>query len=149
MTILNKYNDILARIAQLTPDSQALWGTMTVNEMLVHLEIPIRHSLENNDIKDKSTFWSRTFTRFLVLKVISKLPKDAKAPREVNMRKNEAILSGFEVDRAKLYAILADFKTDTNQNTGATHPYFGIFNRNDWSRFHYLHIDHHLRQFGV
>jgi len=42
---------------------------------------------------------------------------------------------------------LEHFKT-ADDITGL-HPVFGPFSTMEWRRFVYLHMDHHLRQFGV
>jgi hypothetical protein len=33
--------------------------------------------------------------------------------------------------------------------TGRAHPIFGAMAKEEWHRWGYLHLDHHLRQFGV
>jgi hypothetical protein len=32
---------------------------------------------------------------------------------------------------------------------GKSHPIFGAMSAGDWLRWGYLHMDHHLRQFGA
>ncbi len=147
MTVLTEYDKLVARINALTPESEPQWGTMNVQEMFVHLRAPITHSVCNSAARDLSSFFSRTVIRYRVLYFMKQLPKGIKGPREVDVKRNGAVLLGFEEDKAKLLAAIAAFKNDTNENTGARHPYFGAFNRKEWARFHYLHIDHHLRQF--
>ena len=148
-TILSDYDNLVARVSALTPESARQWGSMTVSEMLVHLRKPISHSIYNNSSRDLSSLWSRTIIRFYLLHFLKQLPRGFKGPREVDMSKNGATMLSFEEDKAKLLAAIAAFKQDTTENTGAIHPYFGAFDRMDWARFHYLHLDHHLRQFGV
>lgn len=148
-TLLNDYDALLVRIEQLTPEKLPLWGEMNVNEMLVHLTKPVVGSLGKGNARNISSFFSRNITKYLILYIRKELPKGVRGPREVDMRRNPGLLNGFEVDKANFLRALATFKADTTINTGAIHPYFGEFNRKEWSRFHYLHIDHHLRQFGV
>ena len=148
-TLLNDYDAILARIEQLNAEKTPLWGEMNVNEMLVHLTKPLVGSLGKGNARDVSTFFTRNITKYLILYIRRELPKGVRGPREVDMRRNPGLLQGFDADKANLLRALATFRADTRANTGAVHPYFGKFNRNEWSRFHYLHIDHHLRQFGV
>jgi hypothetical protein len=38
--------------------------------------------------------------------------------------------------------------TDTELE-GREHPFLGKLSRAEWLRWAYLHMDHHLRQFGV
>ncbi len=57
--------------------------------------------------------------------------------------------SEFESDRERLLALIELF-TSTNRDFEWTpHPIFGKMPDPDWFRWGYLHIDHHMRQFGL
>jgi hypothetical protein len=49
---------------------------------------------------------------------------------------------------ALLEALCVEFTTDINSFDGHSHPIFGPMSKADWLRWGYLHMDHHLRQFG-
>ena len=55
----------------------------------------------------------------------------------------------FERDRAELLAVMARFCAAAPPERCPTHPIFGPMRPDDWGRWGYLHMDHHLRQFGV
>ena len=48
-----------------------------------------------------------------------------------------------------LLALLEVVVTDPQFFDGRCHPIFGRLSRTAWLRWGYLHIDHHLRQFGA
>ncbi len=147
MTILTEYDKLVARINALTPESQAQWGTMNVQEMFAHLRIPIIHSVFNSNARDLSTFFSRNVLRYRLLYFMKQMPRGIRGPREADVKRNGTTLLNFEEAKAKLLAAMLAFKDNTDPKEQPHHPFFGKFNRKEWARFHYLHIDHHLRQF--
>ena len=40
--------EMIARINRLTPESQRLWGKMTVDQMLAHVNVPYEMALDNS-----------------------------------------------------------------------------------------------------
>ncbi len=59
--------------------------------------------------------------------------------------------ANMEAALEKLTTAISDFenyfKTDTEKKT--MHPVFGELNYAEWVLFHYKHVTHHLRQFGL
>ena len=55
----------------------------------------------------------------------------------------------FEEDRAELLALMARFAAAPAGQLLAVHPILGRMRREDWGRWGYRHMDHHLRQFGA
>src|SRR4026208_2494895 len=45
------YNEIILRINKLMPDSQRLWGKMSVNEMICHITDQIRLAIDEKSMK--------------------------------------------------------------------------------------------------
>lgn len=54
----------------------------------------------------------------------------------------------FERDRANLLELLERFTRRPREFEWQPHPMFGTMSDRDWMRWGYLHMDHHLRQFG-
>jgi len=50
---------------------------------------------------------------------------------------------------ADLEALLAAVTVKRRQFVWQTHPLFGPMSETQWLRWGYLHVDHHLRQFGA
>jgi hypothetical protein len=53
------------------------------------------------------------------------------------------------VDLAQLEALLERITAQAKTLDGRWHPIFGRMSDAAWLRWGYLHMDHHLRQFGV
>jgi hypothetical protein len=54
----------------------------------------------------------------------------------------------FVRDRRELEALIEQFARRTDA-TLQPHPMFGRLSTAEWQRWGYLHMDHHLRQFGA
>ena len=148
-TLLTDYSQFVARLEQLTPNSQALWGKMNVNEMLVHAAQPLFMALGQKEGEDESNFFTRHFLKHIALSVMSEIPKGIDAPKSFDVQRNGAVLNGFEADKAQLLRLMEQFKNDTSEYINRRHPNFGAFNRTEWARQNYMHLDHHFRQFGI
>ena len=55
----------------------------------------------------------------------------------------------FEADLAQLEELLEHITTQTRPVGRQLHPMFGRMSKAAWLRWAYLHVDHHLRQFGA
>lgn len=138
---------VLARVQRITPDAQRLWGTMTVGEMVCHLTDSFRGPLKEKDLGRIDTIFSRTVMQFIGLWVPMPWPKGLRTMPEMNPKKKGTRPTEFERDRAELVAVTHRFIA-ASPVPGA-HPLFGEMTRNAWNRWGWLHLDHHLRQFGL
>ena len=55
----------------------------------------------------------------------------------------------FAADLAELQALVGLVATQRHHVARIPHPIFGSLSEAAWLRWAYLHLDHHLRQFGV
>jgi Protein of unknown function (DUF1569) len=55
----------------------------------------------------------------------------------------------FEHDKTALVAVIQRFSNPKRDFEWSAHPIFGRMQDPAWFRWGYLHIDRHLRQFGV
>src|SRR3954469_12704242 len=55
----------------------------------------------------------------------------------------------FERDREELLSLMDRFTCEAPQPKFYPHPFFGQMTRKELMRWAYLHMDHHLRQFGA
>ena len=136
--------DIINRINKLTRDSKALWGKMTVGQMLAHCQMPIGVAEGTHKLK-------RTFIGKLLGPLVkSILYNDKPFKRELPTDKS-FIMTGtekeFEKEKSTLLEMINNF---TEQNMVDTpHPFFGKLTNEQWSKGTWKHLDHHLQQFGV
>jgi uncharacterized protein DUF1569 len=54
----------------------------------------------------------------------------------------------FDADLRELEKIIGNFAQLRADYNWQNHPIFGQMTTDEWLRWGYLHVDHHLRQFG-
>ena len=143
--------DLLARIARLTPESTARWGRLNVGQMLCHLVDPMRIALGDLTASDASNPATRTLLRWMVLAGVP-APKGGIATfAEIDHAKGGGTPpTGFGADAEALRSMIARFVD--HAATGkpfVRSPAFGRLSGRAYGRLMYVHMDHHLRQFGV
>lgn len=139
--------EILSRIANLSARDRALWGKMTVNEMLCHLSDCYRVALREKTVQDASGFFQRTVIKWLALQAPIQWMKGYRTRPELEQGKGGTVPAEFDQDRNFLASTVNRF-CDSLAEPCIPHPVFGRMRRGDWWRWGYLHADHHLRQFG-
>ncbi|MFD2200151.1 DUF1569 domain-containing protein [Shivajiella indica] len=147
-TILNPLvvREILERADQLQPQSQALWGKMNVTEMLSHCNLAHQSILKAPKASVKATF-KQKLAKLYFFYYKKEFPRYAKGPEKFDMRgKVDALL--FEEEKSKFFHIVKKFSNLESQME-AVHPRLGPLNHKYWGKFVWMHLDHHLRQFGV
>jgi len=147
-SIFNKTDadQFVRRIAHLTPISQHMWGTMTVSQMLAHIQQPIKVAL--GEIEPKQSFAGYLFGRLIKKRIINEKPFNKELPTDPSfVVKNER-----NFDSEKQYAIDLIQRLNvaaTQQVQNRKHPIFGKLSVEEWDVLTVKHLDHHLRQFGV
>ena len=135
--------ELIRRIGMLNENSRALWGKMTVYQMLKHCTL--WEEMLSGEKKVKRMFLGRLFGK-TVLKQILK--------NERPMIRNARTVPGFgvtgqgdaESEKRKWIAMVE--KHSVFSNPGFIHPFFGKMTKEQIGYLAYKHIDHHLRQFN-
>jgi hypothetical protein len=143
-----KRDEIISRINQLMPESQAAWGKMNVNQMLCHCADGLKMATGELAVADKSNFMFRTLLKPLIIYVLP-MPKGAPTADELNQMVAGTKPCDFESDRKTLIECLENMCSLPENHLWANHAAFGKMNRKQWGLLAHKHIDHHLRQFGV
>lgn len=140
-------NYMLSRIDKLIPDTPALWGKMNVNQMLRHVSDGIRIAYGEVKVTAKSNFVTQTFMRWAILAGTPPPKGKAKTFPEIDMVENNVNPSDFktEVENAKKWIE----RISSDKNTIPENVKLGKFSYENWGRLNYVHMDHHLKQFGV
>ena len=137
---------IIGRINQLTPESTALWGKMTVAQMLAHCQAPLRVAF--GDLVLKRGFFGFLFGGMAKKKLLADAQFDRNLPTDPNFKIREK--KDFEKEKHELIKMVT--KIAEKGPTGITsepHPFFGKMTPEQWDALLWKHLDHHLRQFGV
>ena len=138
---------IIERARRLQPDSQALWGSMSVTEMLHHCNKVHEQLLTPATSSAKKTTIKQYVLRWLVLYILPHFPKNAQTPKAL---RTKGIISEVEFEKQKGQFIETVQRfVDSTEPIAHHHPYFGNLNTEQWGLTSWKHVDHHLRQFGV
>ncbi len=135
---------IIARINKLSPESQAVWGKMSVDQMLKHTNEAIIVAFGENEVKVNFIF--RILGRMMKSKIFnSEFKKNSPTAKEFIFTDKY----DFESSKNELIKNFSRF-TEGHQSIKITHhPFWGKMTFEDWNKLMWNHIDHHLRQFGV
>lgn len=140
---------IIKRILDLQPNSQRQWGSMTVEEMLTHCSDQIRICIGQKNAKDKSNFITTTLAKWIGLYLPISMPKNLKTFKEIDPQKGIITNSeGFEKDRITFVDLIQKMVLISENHT-IKHPIFGQLTKTELGKLTYVHLDHHLKQFGV
>ena len=145
-SIFNKADNdlIIARINNLTPESQALWGKMRVDQMLKHTEAAVAVAFGEKDLK--VNFLMKLLGKMLKNKVFN---SDFKTNSPTAAEFIFTSTYDFEISKAALIEKFSRFANGEQSITLTVHPFWGKMTSEDWSTLMWKHMDHHLRQFGV
>ncbi|MFN0292620.1 DUF1569 domain-containing protein [Pedobacter helvus] len=139
--------DVIDRINKLTPNSQPLWGTMNVAQMLAHC--CVAYEMVYTDKHPKPGF----FMGFILKNFVKKMVVSAKAYPKNNKTAPAFLITDerdFEQEKQRLIdyiletEILGSYIFD-----GKISHSFGPLSANEWNNMFYKHLDHHLKQFSV
>ncbi|MEO8026568.1 MAG: DUF1569 domain-containing protein [Bryobacteraceae bacterium] len=135
------------RIALLAPEAKGRWGKMSVHQMVCHLNDSFRVCVGEQKASPASNLFSRNVMKFMALRVPLPWPHGIPTRPELDQVAGGGTPPAEWVrDCAELQAWIERFGTTTAY---AAHPTFGEMGLRDWRVWGYLHVDHHLRQFGV
>lgn len=137
----------IRRIQQLTPDSQAQWGKMTVAQMLKHCAENEKINL--GEVQHKRLWIGRILGKMVLRKILKK-----GAIIKKNQRTHPTLIISEETDfrqyQQQLIDTLKKYHTkDRSDYQKQVHPFYGKMSVEEWSGIACKHLDHHLRQFGV
>ena len=140
---------VLGRLHALRPDSSRVWGRMTAPQMVCHLIDSHRVALGELTVSPDMSWFTRTFMKWIALRAPFPWPPGIGTRPEIDQ-----VLGGgtkpadFAQDVAQLTELTERFAAERTF-TGRVHPIFGEMSSAEWLRWGYLHLDHHLRQFGI
>jgi hypothetical protein len=146
-TLLNPADreEILRRVAAVRDDSQRQWGRMSAPQMICHLSDSFRSALGERSVSSAATLYSRTVTKWLALH-LNEWPHGVRTRPEVDQEQGGTPPAEFAADVQQLRVLFERFCA---AQQFSDHPTMGPLSRTERMRWGYLHMNHHLRQFGV
>ena len=138
-----------ARVLRLRPDSVRQWGSMTPHQAICHMSDAFRMSLNELQIAQSAGPFG-PLARFVALSLPVPWPRGRiRTVPEAEQGVGGTPPTDFERDRTELLELMTRFCAAAPDGYCRTHPIFGAMTTDRWKRWGYLHMDHHLRQFGV
>lgn len=139
--------NLVARLRQLTPESQPRWGKMNVAQMLAHCNVTYDITFGKVDVQ--YNWLMRKLLTWLVKPMVVG-PK----PYKKNSQTAPVFLitdeRDFHKEQARLEAHLHQVEREgAAAYEGRESPSFGPMTAQEWSNQFWKHLDHHFTQFGV
>ena len=139
--------ELVGRINQLTIESKAQWGKMSVDQMFAHCNVTYEMALENKH--SESGKWKAFLVRLLIKPIVC-----SEKPYKKNGRTHPAFLivneRDFENEKTRLVNYIKEVQElgekyfDNKESTS-----FGSLTKTEWNNMFIKHLEHHLTQFGV
>jgi hypothetical protein len=121
---------------------------MTPPQMVCHLNDSYRLVSGEKPGSSVETFLTRTVVKWLALELPIAWSRGLKTMPEMDQLLGGTPPGDFETDRLELASRTETFAGKPAYFATARHPFFGKMSGEEWLRWGYLHMDHHLRQFG-
>jgi hypothetical protein len=141
--------EILQRLKAVRPGSARRWGRMSAHQMVCHLSDSFRVVIGQKPVSHATSLLQRTIVKWIALYVPLSWPAGIPTRPEVDQELGGTRPVDFARDVAQLEALLEHVTTQTRPFDRQRHPIFGRMSDAAWLRWGYLHVDHHLRQFGA
>jgi hypothetical protein len=142
--------EILNRLGRLSPDSRRQWGKMTPHQMICHLNDSFKSVIGERQVAgDKSNLLTRSLVRWIALYAPLKWPHGVPTMPENDQEQGGTPPADFRRDVDALALMIERVTAAERDFRWRRHPLFAEMSERDWMRWGYLHLDHHLRQFGV
>ncbi len=138
-------SEILRRLSDLSPDAPRQWGKMTTAQMLAHCAVALESGTGDKPRPQKLI--GKIFGPFVRKGLLGDKPFSKGSPTDPTfVVRDERDFTG---ERDRLVGIVERFCELGREHAGnQMHAFFGRMTGDEWGRFMYKHIDHHLRQFG-
>jgi hypothetical protein len=142
-----KLHEFRDRILRITAANPRQWGTMTVAQMLHHLNLACGGSLGFYDLPDESYFVSRTVFRWILVDWYPEQPVGLRLPKGFKIPPSATF--DFGLEKEQLLKILDAAWHARSAADWQPHPMFGPMTVKEWGKLLQIHIDYHLRQFAA
>lgn len=141
-------DNFIARINNLTNETQRKWGTMSVSQMLAHCCVTYEY------IYEPAKYKKANFIFGLLLKTVIKKAVTNEKGYKQNLRTGPDFLvkndKNFEIEKKRLIDFISRVQQEGESKfDGRISHSFGQLNKTQWNNMFYKHLDHHLSQFGV
>lgn len=142
-----KHQEFYDRVRRISPTNPQQWGTMSVSQMLHHLNLGCGGALGFYKLPDESYFTARTLFRWILVDWFPEQPVGLRRPKGLRIPGDAKV--DFEFEKQELLKILDAAWQARSAADWGPHPMFGTMTAKEWGKLLQIHIDYHLRQFGA
>jgi hypothetical protein len=142
--------ELLERLRAVRADSVRRWGRMSAHQMVCHVSDCYRMATGEMAVSPAAGPLQRTVVKWVALYLPVPWPAGIRTRPEIDQAAGSGTCpTDFAADVARLQGLLEAVTGPTRNLHGQRHPIFGRMSDAAWLRWGYLHMDHHLRQFGA
>ena len=141
-------DEILQRLKRVRPNSVRAWGAMSAHQMVCHLADGLRMLTGQRAVASNATWIRRTVVKWAALYLPIRWPHGIPTSPEIHQALGGTRPADFAEDVAQVELLLDLVTAPGSRFDHRAHPVFGGMSHAAWLRWGYLHLDHHLRQFG-
>ncbi len=141
--------EILRRLKLLRPDCKRRWGRMSAHQMVCHLSDAFRLVTRQKTASPATGLLQSTVIKWAALYLPLTWPPGYPTRPEMDQEIEGTRPAVFAADLAHLESLIERVTTPAKDYAWPEHPIFGPMSEAAWMRWAYLHVDHHLRQFGL
>jgi len=152
MKTLGKQSDkqaVLERLRQVRANSQRRWGKMSPHQMICHLNDSFKVAIGEKAVSPVGRLLPGKVFKVFALYMPLRWPHGIPTRPEMNQQLGGTKPREFDADVQELQTLIDRITQNEKDFQWGAHPLFGSMPDRDWLRWGYLHLDHHLRQFGV
>lgn len=141
--------EVVARLERILPDAPRCWGKMTAAQMICHLNDAFRGVMGDKAMELPGGFSLWPYLKWIALYAPMQWPKGVPTRPEFDQCAGGGTPPAeFDADRQTLLESMEKFAGRPRTFQFKPHPLFKELSEAEWMRWGYLHVDHHLRQFG-
>lgn len=140
--------EFIGRIIQLTPETQPLWGKMSVDQMLAHCNVTYEYVFEEGKYKKPGGFKKFILKAFVKKYVVTDKPYKKNSPTAPDFKISDK--RNFDLEKARLIGFINKcVESGGKYFDGKESHSFGKLSIQEWNTMFFKHLDYHLSQFGV
>lgn len=139
--------EYVERINKLTPETKALWGKMSVDQMLAHCNVSYEFVYTDKH-KAPNPFMKLMLNLFVKKHIINDVPYKKNGPTAPEFKMTDP--KEFENEKSRLIEFInKTMELGEDHFDGKVSRSFGKMYKKGWNNMFAKHLDHHLSQFGV
>ena len=141
--------EIETRLRGLRPDTRRRWGKMSAPQMVCHLADGFRMYMGLRLVAHDSSRLLSTAVKWIAIWAPIPWPHGFRTVPELDQDRGVGTAPGeFRQDVEEVLRLMNRMSARPKDFAWQAHPHFGQLSELEWMRLGYLHVNHHLRQFG-